>query len=56
VHRATLARHGVTMLAGVQYDRIDAAGCEAGDTGGRGTGRTLVIRRWAIFNSKEKVV
>ena len=26
VHRATLARHGVTMLAGVQYDRIDDAG------------------------------
>jgi 2,4-dienoyl-CoA reductase (NADPH2) len=26
VHRATLVRHGVTMLAGVQYDRIDDAG------------------------------
>jgi 2,4-dienoyl-CoA reductase (NADPH2) len=26
VHRATLARHGVAMLAGVQYDRIDDAG------------------------------
>jgi 2,4-dienoyl-CoA reductase (NADPH2) len=26
VHRATLARNGVTMLAGVQYDRIDDAG------------------------------
>lgn len=26
VHRATLARHGVTMMAGVQYDRIDDAG------------------------------
>ena len=26
VHRATLARHGVTMLAGVQYDRIGDAG------------------------------
>jgi 2,4-dienoyl-CoA reductase (NADPH2) len=26
VHRATLARNGVTMVAGVQYDRIDDAG------------------------------
>ena len=26
VHRATLLRHGVTMLAGVTYDRIDDAG------------------------------
>ncbi|MCS0629305.1 NADPH-dependent 2,4-dienoyl-CoA reductase [Telluria mixta] len=26
VHRATLARNGVAMLAGVQYDRIDDAG------------------------------
>jgi 2,4-dienoyl-CoA reductase (NADPH2) len=26
VHRATLARNGVTMMAGVQYDRIDDAG------------------------------
>jgi len=26
VHRATLARHGVTMMAGVQYERIDDAG------------------------------
>ncbi|MEH6433533.1 NADPH-dependent 2,4-dienoyl-CoA reductase [Massilia sp. DD77] len=26
VHRATLVRNGVTMLAGVQYDRIDDAG------------------------------
>jgi 2,4-dienoyl-CoA reductase (NADPH2) len=26
VHRATLARNGVIMLAGVQYDRIDDAG------------------------------
>jgi 2,4-dienoyl-CoA reductase (NADPH2) len=26
VHRATLARHGVVMMAGVQYDRIDDAG------------------------------
>jgi 2,4-dienoyl-CoA reductase (NADPH2) len=26
VHRATLLRHGVTMLAGVQYERIDDAG------------------------------
>jgi 2,4-dienoyl-CoA reductase (NADPH2) len=26
VHRATLVRHGVQMLAGVQYDRIDDAG------------------------------
>jgi 2,4-dienoyl-CoA reductase (NADPH2) len=26
VHRATLARNGVQMLAGVQYDRIDDAG------------------------------
>jgi 2,4-dienoyl-CoA reductase (NADPH2) len=26
VHRATLARNGVVMLAGVQYDRIDDAG------------------------------
>jgi 2,4-dienoyl-CoA reductase (NADPH2) len=26
VHRATLVRHGVTMLAGVQYVRIDDAG------------------------------
>jgi 2,4-dienoyl-CoA reductase (NADPH2) len=26
VHRATLVRHGVTMLAGVQYDRIDDTG------------------------------
>jgi 2,4-dienoyl-CoA reductase (NADPH2) len=26
VHRATLVRHGVTMLAGVQYERIDDAG------------------------------
>jgi 2,4-dienoyl-CoA reductase (NADPH2) len=26
VHRATLLRHGVTMLAGVQYQRIDDAG------------------------------
>ena len=26
VHRATLARNGVTMLAGVSYDRIDDAG------------------------------
>jgi 2,4-dienoyl-CoA reductase (NADPH2) len=26
VHRATLLRNGVTMLAGVQYDRIDDAG------------------------------
>jgi 2,4-dienoyl-CoA reductase (NADPH2) len=26
VHRATLARNGVTMLAGVQYERIDDAG------------------------------
>ncbi|MDN4053778.1 NADPH-dependent 2,4-dienoyl-CoA reductase [Massilia sp. YIM B02763] len=26
VHRATLQRHGVTMLAGVQYERIDDAG------------------------------
>jgi 2,4-dienoyl-CoA reductase (NADPH2) len=26
VHRATLQRHGVVMLAGVQYDRIDDAG------------------------------
>lgn len=26
VHRATLARNGVKMLAGVQYDRIDDAG------------------------------
>lgn len=26
VHRATLARNGVTMLAGVQYQRIDDAG------------------------------
>ena len=26
VHRATLARHGVVMLAGVQYERIDDAG------------------------------
>ena len=110
VHRATLVRHGVTMLAGVQYDRIDdaglhitvggeskllevdnvvicagqeslaelmppegaarragvppdrrrgaggRAGCEAGDPRGGGAGRTLVIRRCAIFNSEEKVV
>ena len=26
VHRATLVRNGVTMMAGVQYDRIDDAG------------------------------
>jgi 2,4-dienoyl-CoA reductase (NADPH2) len=26
VHRASLARHGVVMMAGVQYDRIDDAG------------------------------
>ncbi|WP_296951623.1 NADPH-dependent 2,4-dienoyl-CoA reductase [uncultured Massilia sp.] len=26
VHRATLARNGVTMMAGVQYERIDDAG------------------------------
>jgi len=26
VHRATLVRNGVQMLAGVQYDRIDDAG------------------------------
>ena len=26
VHRATLLRHGVTMLSGVQYERIDDAG------------------------------
>jgi 2,4-dienoyl-CoA reductase (NADPH2) len=26
VHRATLQRHGVTMMAGVQYERIDDAG------------------------------
>jgi 2,4-dienoyl-CoA reductase (NADPH2) len=26
VHRATLARHGVVMMAGVQYERIDDAG------------------------------
>jgi 2,4-dienoyl-CoA reductase (NADPH2) len=26
VHRATLARNGVVMMAGVQYDRIDDAG------------------------------
>jgi 2,4-dienoyl-CoA reductase (NADPH2) len=26
VHRATLVRHGVTMMAGVQYERIDDAG------------------------------
>jgi len=26
VHRATLARNGVTMMAGVRYDRIDDAG------------------------------
>jgi 2,4-dienoyl-CoA reductase (NADPH2) len=26
VHRATLVRHGVVMMAGVQYDRIDDAG------------------------------
>ncbi len=26
VHRASLVRHGVTMLAGVQYERIDDAG------------------------------
>jgi len=53
VHRATLARNGVTMLAGVQYDRIDDAGLHI--TVG-GEARLLEVDNVVICAGQESLV
>jgi 2,4-dienoyl-CoA reductase (NADPH2) len=52
VHRATLARHGVSMLAGVSYERIDDAGLHI--TVG-GEGRLLEVDNVVICAGQESL-
>ncbi|HEY1044474.1 MAG TPA: FAD-dependent oxidoreductase, partial [Telluria sp.] len=52
VHRATLVRNGVTMLAGVQYDRIDDAGLHITVNGER---RVLEVDNVVICAGQESL-
>jgi 2,4-dienoyl-CoA reductase (NADPH2) len=53
VHRATLARNGVVMMAGVQYDRIDDQGLHITVGGGQ---RVLDVDNVVICAGQESLV